>query len=284
MPAEPAPWSDLIPSIAKPAVYAYKYRKLIQEYWKRAQVKVGLGAPDIIVTGRSGTGKSVLASHFHGEANSLDWAEPGTSPDVEIKPITIGDWTKIVHVIPGQNNSERARSLDLALNKTEGLSGIIHVVDWGYTAIRDNVIRSEMVEREGISSIDELRNRNLSLELEDFESMLDKISMSIANGRGPKWIVLAVNKIDLYECVMDEAKKYYHPQCEGKFSKKINTLYQIVGKNNIKIHCIPVCSMPEPFHWNNESVSSQIDSVTRQRNYLRLFIDQIAQLQNGINS
>jgi GTP-binding protein EngB required for normal cell division len=124
-------WTDLVPTVAKPIVYAYKYRKLIQEHWKIAQVKVGIGKPSVIVTGRAGVGKSVLASHYHGEANSQDWNEPGTSQDVEIKPITIGDWTKIVAVIPGQNNQERAKALDEALNKTDNLDGVIHVVDWG---------------------------------------------------------------------------------------------------------------------------------------------------------
>ena len=273
-------WGDLIPTVARPVIYAYKYRKLINEYWKKAQIKVGLGTPAVIITGRAGSGKSILASHYHGEANSLDWEDPGASTDVEIKPIAIGDWTKIVAVIPGQNTAERAKSLDSALNKTSGLEGVIHVVDWGYTAVRDSAVKMDMIAKR-IDTIDKIRTHNLSRELKDFESMLENISMSIANGRGPKWLVIAVNKVDLFEKELQNAEQYYHPSGSSVFSEKIGKLYEAVGKHNIKIKCLPVCAMPESFTWHEETVSSQIDSITRLRNYLRTFIDQVALLQDG---
>lgn len=274
-------WTDLVPVVAKPAIYAYKYRKLIHEYWKKVQVKVGFGTPTVIITGRPGSGKSVLASHYHGEANNLDWTEPGTSADVEIKPIAIGDWTKIVAVIPGQNSAERARALDETLNKTSELEGIIHVVDWGYTAIRESAIKRDMIKKKGIDTIEKIRAHNLELELKDFDSMLEKISMSIANGRGPKWLVIAVNKVDLFEKEIHEAEEYYHPSCSGVFSHRIKSFYEVVGSHNIKIKCLPVFSMPESYVWNTDTVSSQIDSFRKLRNYLRTFIDQIAEIQNG---
>lgn len=275
-------WTDLVPTVAKPVVYAYKYRRFIQEYWKKAQVKVGLGKPSVIVTGRTGVGKSVLASHYHGEANTQDWNEPGTSSDVEIKPIAIGDWTKIVAVIPGQNSQERAKALDDSLNKTDELDGVIHVVDWGFTSIREASVKKEMIERQGIDTIDKIREHHLNLELRDFESMLDKLAMSIANGRGPKWLVIAVNKVDLFEKDLLDAERYYNPLCESLFTDKINSFLKTVGENNIKIAHLPVCPMPEPFEWNGEIVAPQVDSITKQRNYLRVFIDKISLLQNGI--
>lgn len=274
-------WTDLVPTVIKPVVYAYKYRKFIQDYWKRAQVKVGLGKPSVIVTGRAGVGKSVLASHYHGEANSLDWSEPGTSLDVEIKPITIGDWTKIVAVIPGQNSVERARALDEALNQSNDLDGVIHVVDWGYTSIRESAVKKDMIERAGIDTVDKIRAHNMQLELNDFDSMLEKLTMAIANKRGPKWLVIAVNKIDLFERDLSEAEDYYHPECNSVFADKIKSLYENVGKQNIKVISLPVCSMPEPFEWNGQTVSAQIDSISKQRNYLRVFIDKVSALQNS---
>ena len=275
-------WAELAPTIVKPIVYAYKYRKLIQDHWKKIQVKVGLGTPSVIITGRAGVGKSVLASHYHGEANAQDWNEPGTSSDVEIKPITIGDWTEIVAVIPGQNSLERARALDDALNITAELDGVIHVVDWGFTSIRESAVKREMIEVKGIDSIEKIRKHHLALELNDFESMLDKLAMSISNGRGPKWLAIAVNKVDLFEKDLLKAEQYYNPSCTSEFTDKINTFYQTVGTNSIKIIALPVCPMPEPFEWNTITVAPQIDSITRQRNYLRVFIDKVALLQNRI--
>lgn len=275
-------WTDLVPTVTKPVVYAYKYRKFIQEYWKKAQVKVGLGKPSVIVTGRSGVGKSVLASHWHGEANSQDWNEPGTSSDIEIKPITIGDWTKIVAVIPGQNSRERARALDQVLNKTDDLEGVIHVVDWGYTSIREPVIKMEMIENKEIDTIDKIRRHNLELELKDFELLLEHFAISISNGRGPKWLVIAVNKVDLFEKEILDAEKYYNPSCTSVFAEKINSFLKNVGASNIKIIHLPVCPMPETFEWNGVSIRPQVDSITKQRNYLRIFIEKISQLQSGV--
>lgn len=273
-------WADLVPIVGKPIVYAYKYRKFIQDHWKKAQVKLKVGKPTIVVSGRAGVGKSVLASHYHGEANNLDWLLPRSSRDVEIKPISIGDWTRIVSVIPGQDSKERAKGLDTAFNSHDGLEGVIHVVDWGYTAIRDIAIQKEMIAK-GVDSIGKLREQNLALELKDFSSIIDIISMSIASGRGPKWLVIAVNKIDLFEAELDSARQYYHPSCSGPFEKLVSRLYTNVGQHNLKVMCIPVCSMPEPFDWNGDETRSQIDSVTRQKNYLRSFVDNIALLQEG---
>lgn len=275
-------WTDFVPAAAKPVVYAYRYRKFIQEYWKKTQITLGLGKPNVIITGRAGVGKSILASHYHGEANTQDWNEPGTSQDVEIKPITIGDWTKVVAVIPGQSGQERVRALDVALNKTDGLDGVIHVVDWGFTAIREPAVKLEMIESRGIDSIDKLRAHNLALELKDFELMLEKLAMSISNGRGPKWLVIAVNKVDLFEKSLLEAERYYNPSCNSQFTDKIDVFLKTVGANNIKIVHLPVCPMPESFEWNGVTVAPQIDSITKQRNYLRLFIDKVSLVQSGI--
>jgi hypothetical protein len=275
-------WIDLVPSVAKPVVYAYKYRHTIQQYWVKTLVKAGSENADVIVTGLAGAGKSVLASHYSGEASSLGWALPNTSNDVEIKPITIGAWTKIVSVVPGQDNAERARVLDYALNQSDSLEGIIHVVDWGYTTLRDDSVRKSMVDVRKIDTVDKFREHNLQRELREFEELLGNVKQSIRNGRGPKWIVIAVSKIDLYESTLDDAQQYYHPGCGGPFSRLVESFYSAVGKDNIQVVCTPVCAQPEAFEWNGHKVTSQIDSVTKQRNYLRQFVDSLALLQSSV--
>lgn len=271
--------TDLVP-VARPAVYVYKNRHAIQAYWVKTLIVLGKGCTDVLITGRPGAGKSVLAAHYHGEANNLDWTLPDTSSDVEIKPIAIGEWTKIVSVVPGQNNSERAKALDLALNDNDSLDGIIHVVDWGYTAVRDDSIKKSMIEHRGLDTIDKVRTHNLELEVEEFKKIIESIKISKMNNRGPKWIAIAINKVDLYETDIKNAAQYYHPDCGSPFAKVITDLYETIGKTNIKVVVIPVCAQPESFEWNTEKAIPQIDSVTKQRNYLRQFIDKMAWLQS----
>lgn len=59
-------------------------------------------------------------------------------------------------------------------------------------------------------------------------------------------------------------------------------VYAAIGEHNIKVACLPVCPMPEPFLWNNETVTPQIDSVKKIRSYLRNFVDNIALIQHGL--
>lgn len=274
-------WFDFVPVVAKPALYAYKYRCLIQEYWKKLQVAVGVGKPNVVITGRAGAGKSVLAAHYYGEASNLEWVVPSSSPSVEVKPINVGEWTKIVHVIPGQDSREREIGLDTAFNSHSGLEGVIHVVDWGYTAIRDSAVQNQIIAS-GVDTVEKIRRKNLQLEIDDFAQVARQISMSISAGRGPKWLVIAVNKVDLFESSLELARQNYHPSCNGEFSKITEDLLRKVGGNNLKIVCLPVCPQPEPFVWGGEKVTSQIDSVTRQRSYMRSFIDNVALVQGGV--
>lgn len=278
--AEEFNWGDLVPTAARPAIYAYKYRHLIQGQWVKLQAKLGLGSPSVLVTGRAGVGKSVLAAHYHGEANSHDWNLPSTSPDIEVKPISIGDWTKLVYVVPGQDSKERSIALDLAFNRVSDLEGVIHVVDWGFTAVRDETIKREMINN-GIDTTEKFRERNLRLEIDDFRLMIDRIITSKTNNRGPKWLVIAVNKVDLYLDKIEEAKSHYHPSINSEFTKEIHKLFSSVGNNNIKVGCIPVCSMPEPFEWNGMSTKSKIDRIMEYKGLLRRFIDEVAVVQKS---
>lgn len=282
MPTQIDGWSDVAPTVVKPAIYAYKYRKFIQEYWKKLQVLVGIGKPAVIVTGLSGSGKSVLTAHCHGEANSLDWQPPEVSSKVEIKPIAVGDWFQIIHVIPGQNSRERMAGLDKALNSHDGLDGVIHVVNWGYVTIRDKAVQMQMLQ-DGCDTIEKYRELQLKREIEDFKLMVDRIKLSIASGRGPKWLVLAVNKIDLFESELEQARQHYHPLCKGAFSEVVDDLYQSVGQQNIQVECLPVCAMPESFNWGEHINSPEIDSIIKVKSYLRGFIDNLSRIQQGIN-
>ena len=268
---------DLVP-FARPVGYAYKYRHDIHKQWVKMLISLSKGSPDILVTGTSGAGKSVLMSHYHGEANQLSWVVPGSSKSTEIKPITIGDWTKIVHVLPGQNGFEKVSALDVGLGKTNGLGGVIHVVDWGYTAIRDAAVRSQLADVESVKTIEDLRLRNLGLELNEFKYICDNIKRSFVAGRGPKWLVIAVNKVDLYMSELAEAQRYYSSNEVSDFRKILSELLMDVGRHNLKCLVLPVCSMPSSYEWNGQIKKPQLDSVEDQRAYMRRFVDEVGQI------
>lgn len=277
-------WLDLVSDAAhhatpvlKPITYAYKYRHEIQKYWTHMLVALNKGEPDVVVTGTAGAGKSVLMSTYHGEANQLDWREPGISVKTEVKPIGIGEWTKIVHVVPGQDTFEKTEALDRAFSRTKDLKGVIHVVDWGYTTLRDPAVRAAMVNS-GIKTIDDLRAFSLKKELEEFKDVCSQIRRSVALKRGPKWLVIAVNKADLYLDRLDQAQAYYHLDLQSDFNKILTDLRLSLGKDNLKCVAIPVCSFPSKFEWAGTTARPQTDSVEQQRAFMRHFIDEVAKV------
>lgn len=271
-------WEDFTPSILKPATYVYKYRHKINEFLVKARVKFKLGvSPHILVLGRGGVGKTVLLDHISDEASSKEWQLPETSSTTELKTAELGEWYKIIAVAPGQNTLERRKAVDNALNTKNNLQGIIYLTDFGYTEIRNEALKEELVQ-EGLTDIDSIRKKNLDLELEEFDTFLTFLEHAILNERGPKWLIIGVNKIDLYFDHLKDAQRYYDPECNGKFKDRIEKLYSQIGRHKLKVICLPVCSLNEPYSWNNLEVTSKINSSMRSRNYLKAFIDQIGLL------
>ena len=271
-------WEDFTPSILKPVTYVYKYRHKINEFLVKARVKFKLGvSPHILVLGRGGVGKTVLLDHISNETSSKEWQLPDTSTTTELKTAELGEWYKIIAVAPGQNTLERRKAVDDALNTKNNLQGIIYLTNFGYTEIRHEGLKEELIQ-EGLTDIESIRKKNLDLEFEEFDTFLTFLEHSILNNRGPKWLIIGVNKIDLYFDRLNEAQRYYDPECSGKFRDRIEKLYSQIGRHQLKIVCLPVCSLNEPFSWNNLEVTSKIKSSMRTRNYLKAFIDQIGLL------
>jgi hypothetical protein len=270
-------WTDIIPAGIKAPITIYKYRHHIQHWWKQLAVYCNKGETNIVILGRPSTGKSVLSSMLHGEGNEMSWKLPEISNTVESKAIRLGDWTKTVRVLPGQTSAERDLGMNEAFNKHENLEGVIYVVDWGYTQIRDEVTKKKMIIEDGITSIDLLRARNLEKELEDFKIVCDRIRESFAINKGPKWLLIAVNKADLYIDKLAEVEKYYHPKMNSDFAKILNNLLSKVGELKLKLAVIPVCSWQTPFEWNEEIVASNIGGEDNRRT---LFVNMIKHISN----
>jgi GTPase Era involved in 16S rRNA processing len=265
------PWSLLFRS----SVTAYQKRHLVQHLWKNLLSFVDNGKTNIVVLGRPAVGKSVLTAQLYGEAANYDWDLPDTSSRIETKAIQLGEWTSLVRVIPGQETKIHHEGINEAFNEHKDLEGVIFVADWGFTGLRSPSQTRAMIE-EGKDTIEKLRAFNLEQELLYFQRVCNKIKEAFANGRQIKWLLIAVNKADLFVDSIEEAQHYY--STESPFVKILTDLLLQVGKQNLKCAVMPIAAWEKDFVWNGETVKTNLGGTETKNGLFRKLIEQMADL------
>jgi 50S ribosome-binding GTPase len=271
-------WSDISPSIIRYPYVLYKNRQAFDYFVKKFQVLINSGSTNIAVLGRVNVGKSVFLQQLCNEAGNFSFDLPTTSKSVENDAIFFGDWSKVVSVIPGQSSKQRTEGLQNVFENNPKLEGVIYVTDWGYTDIREGVSSKSIVEREGIETIEQLRAFNLAAELSDFEKISDAIVKAHHFKMGPKWIIVLINKCDLFYNAIDEAQKYYHASFESAFTNKVKALQHKVGAMNLAYESLPICSWQTDFEWNNQRVATNLGGDINKQNLFKNLIFNISQL------
>lgn len=252
-------WSDIVPKFVRIPLLAYKHRRLVQYWTYRGLVAIGRGKSDIAVLGRSAVGKSVLTERLRGLPNDLSWTAPTLSRAVETAVVSLKKAPLILRTIPGQTSRERDDGIHEAMSSHGKLNGIIYVTDWGYTSVRDEALRQDMIASHGLEKLEDARKFNLESEIRDFEEVTARIRESVARCGRPKWLLIAVNKADLFYDKIDEAQAYYHPRLNSPFTAPLRRMIEQVGLDNIRCEAVPVCSWKEDFEWNGEKVPSRMN-------------------------
>ncbi len=259
--------------------FAYVHRELIQRGYKMAQARLDWGTTDIVVMGHAGVGKSQLINHFNGSARELRYSLPAESIAVEVDALKFGGRSKLVRNLPGQ--AARRTSAEIKIfEDDEELDGVIFLVDYGYVAPRDRALAAALLKKDGFDTIEKLREHNLRLELSDFDVLKSMIIRKRKKHSYPSWLVIAVNKVDLYGDKLDDALDYYHPEGSGSFGRKVAELITHVGSSNLNVLVIQACAHVQDFHWNEEIVSTQFDHASRDA-LLVNFQDVISSLIEG---
>ena len=272
-------WSEIVPSAIKMPYHIYKNRYSIQYWYKRLEVSFNKGKTNVVVVGRPSVGKTILTKHLN-EKISIQTDKPETSSAVEVEVLKLKKWSKIIRTIPGQSSQERYQGLEEAFDKHYSLEGVIYVTDWGYTKVRDRLIEKKLIEEKGIENIQALRNHYLKLELDDFNHILNKIKQAKANKRGPNWLLIAVNKVDLFYDKIDEAQKYYHPDFKSDFTSILNNFLSCVGDQNLKYISLPVACWEEDFIWNSEKIETKLGGMDNKRVLFSNFYKKLTELSS----
>ncbi|ELO4812045.1 GTPase domain-containing protein [Escherichia coli] len=256
----------------------YDNRFVIQKFWTKLKAYLDIGETQIVVTGHSGVGKTNLANQMHGRARDIGYKLPSESKSVEVADIQAGNWAKLVRVLPGQDGYRTKGSIDI-FQDNDSLEGVIHLVDYGYSKPRNSLHSSEMI-KDGISTIEQLRIYNLKKELQTLSVMLTDVRRMYSNKKRPKWIIIAVNKVDLYSNDRDDALEYYHPDGSSEFSRLLREFLLDIGSMNISIHVVQTCAYEQDFEWNNQSVKSELQRQ-EQNHILSDFMTSLAAISEG---
>lgn len=216
------------------------------------------GDTQVVVTGHAGAGKTLLAAQIHGRARDLSYEIPSESRVVEVEVFEASEWARLVRVLPGQDGFRSHGAVE-AFIQSNSLEGVIHVVDYGYVKPRDSVVAETLIRDDGIDTVEKLRKTNLDFEIDQLKTLLTDIKRSYHTQRRPKWIIIAVNKVDLFPDNRTDALQYYHPEGGSAFGNILKKFSQEVGASNIEIYIMQCAAYEQDFKWNNEIVRSLLE-------------------------
>lgn len=262
-------WTTAASLAARIAKGSYDNRHFLQKLWKHTQARLDFGETQIVVTGHANVGKTLLIKQMTGEARELDFSCP-KSLSVETQAVTLGEWTKLTRVLPGQIGVRDIGEIDAFYNN-KSLEGVIHVVDFGYTLPRELASSENLFLSKNIKTIEELRKKNLANEIQTLKDTLSTIRKSIAKNSRPKWLIIAVNKVDLFFDDRISALDFYHPGGKSAFSDALNEFLAHVGKANLPVYVIQTCASDMDFTWNNTTIVSNLKN-SAQNSILQEFI------------
>ncbi len=234
---------------------AYKGRDDAKDAWGKIFSK-----KRIVFTGLSGAGKTVLLDFLTGKGFEQGYQPPKPSQSVEkgklSKTLKKDKPRMAISVLPGQDDFPRLQGLDEIFLGKKGVDGVIHVVSNGFIEERSSVTRELLIKENKLQTIEQFRQYQLKRELTDLSATCEIIRKSIHKHQKPKWMLIAVTKVDLFYDKLDEAREYYSQNGKSKFARRLKELQIQVGTDNFRWETVPVCAWLNDFEWNNEKQPS----------------------------
>jgi GTPase SAR1 family protein len=262
-------WSWILP-VAKEA---YDNREAIATNWDKFRKFFDGKNTTIAVTGLPGAGKSVLCDYLTGEAYKRDYQKPGKSEKLEKGIVSTKSLNIRLATVPGQDSPNKLQALDELFDQDSPIDGVIYVVANGFTNVRSAFAQELLAKK---NSLVLYRESQFAQEIEDLGNICELIRKSIRRSGRPKWLLVAVTKIDLYYDDIETARDRYY-RGESDFSARIQRLSNQVGSDNFTWDAFPVCSSLDDFILGKETVISKFKEEQRSY-YIRHFLQKIKAL------
>jgi hypothetical protein len=255
-----------------PTLTAYRHRSDLKELITGGLAKLLGRSVSLAFTGMQGAGKTVLLDHLTGKALKPEYKQPAQSQTMERGLIKSSNRRIRVSVVPGQLAEPRHVALDQLFRGKTPIQGIVHVVSYGHASTRNEDAAKAMVKELKLSTFAKYVKYQMERELDDFEQTCEAIRASHRKHHAPSWMLVAVDKIDLYYDRLPKAREYYASSSSSPFIERLRTLARQVGEDFFRWEAAPVCGVLEEFNWNGKVESSQIDRPLRDA-YLVQFLE-----------
>jgi hypothetical protein len=211
----------------------------------------------LVIMGNSGAGKtkiwSVLTKRPYEEESSLV-EDDGYMLRPNSKAITLS-------TIPGQDCKGRAAAMGRLFGPKTVVDGVIFVACNGFDHIwptRRHIVASGLAPYD----LESLRARNLRKELSKFGETCDRIieKHMIVPGLSPKWLLVVVNKLDLYWNRRDDAAAYYLPGSGSPFDEIAQDLQSQIGSIAVNYDVLPLATAPADYQFQSNRGSIKVES------------------------
>ncbi|WP_319451220.1 MULTISPECIES: hypothetical protein [unclassified Mycobacterium] len=229
--------------------------------------KIAIHKSFVVITGPSGVGKTHLWSALTGRG-----ATTGPSSAIEHGYMAMTSERSrqflglhrhlAMNNVPGRNSSQRFEALDLLFHSQTPVHGVVFVASGGYDHIwpenadivADKLRNNDQGWKYDIAG---LRARNLDQEQESFREICIGIQQKITISRDatarPRWLLVLVNKADLYWGGRGEIEARYLPGSGSEFDNHRADLIATVGNNTVQYLVSPLVTRPSEYRFQPSS-------------------------------
>ncbi|MDA0160805.1 hypothetical protein OM076_11065 [Solirubrobacter ginsenosidimutans] len=236
----------------------YKNQDQIKDFWGKFLKLFGSKKAILAVTGMPAVGKTVLLEHVSGQAYRAGYVPPGKSDRPE-KAKVKGARTLVVTAFPGQQTPVRADAMNKVFEGKTPVAGVLHVVSNGYTKTRGEWSPA-VLQQAGADTLDKFRSWQMAEEVKDLQRTGVEIRRSWQKHRRPMWMIVAVNKVDLFaEPEQLAAARDSYTAASSPFREELDQLTEHIGSDNFHWTTLPACNWLESFTWGSQQIPSTLN-------------------------